>query len=284
LHVDFALEQALAAVRDRGELTRRPVERAAVIGPGLDFVDKAQGYDFYPVQMIQPFALADSLMRVGLATRPSISALDISGRVLDHLRDARQRARQGKAYRWNLVLERNSAELEIDPEFAGYWRRAGDRIGTAVAIEGAAPIDVVQARAIDVRAENVLAVEGVDSNIVFERIAAPDADGRFDLVVATNILVYYESFEQALAVSNMAGMLRAGGLLLTNQPIPLPMAWGLSPVFIMSVAFDRVGSHQRGDAIHVYRKTAVSRPESGPRAAGSGPRSESTQQELHARP
>jgi SAM-dependent methyltransferase len=283
LRVDFALDRALAAVQERRALGGR-AERVAVVGPGLDFIDKAQGHDFYPVQMIQPFALADSLMRVGLATRPSISALDISGRVLDHLRDARQRARQGKAYRWNLVLERNSAELEIDPEFAGYWRRAGDRIGTAVAIEGAAPIDVVQARAIDVRAENVLAVEGVDSNIVFERIAAPDADGRFDLVVATNILVYYESFEQALAVSNMAGMLRAGGLLLTNQPIPLPMAWGLSPVFIMSVAFDRVGSHQRGDAIHVYRKTAVSRPESGPRAAGSGPRSESTQQELHARP
>jgi hypothetical protein len=70
--------------------------------------------------------------------------------------------------------------------------------------------------------------------------------------------VYYEPFEQALAVSNMAGMLRAGGLLLTNQPVPLPTTWGLSPVLVMSVALDRVrsgtGSHQRGDAIYVYRK------------------------------
>ena len=65
LRVDFALEQALAALRDRGELAHRPVERVAVVGPGLDFVDKAQGYDFYPVQMVQPFALADSLRRLG---------------------------------------------------------------------------------------------------------------------------------------------------------------------------------------------------------------------------
>ena len=253
LRVDFALDRTLAAVQERRALSGR-AERVAVVGPGLDFIDKAQGHDFYPVQMIQPFALADSLMRAGLAIRPSIAALDISARVLDHLRDARQRAHQGKAYRWNLVLERNRPGLEIDPEFVAYWRRAGERIGTAAAVEGTAPLNDVQARAIDVRPGAVLAVEGVDSNIVFERVPAPDADGRFDLVVATNVLVYYEPFEQALAVSNMAGMLRAGGLLLTNQPVPLPAAWGLSPVFIMSVAFDRLGSHQRGDAIHVYRK------------------------------
>ena len=85
-----------------------------------------------------------------------------------------------------------------------------------------------------------------------------DDTSRFDLVVATNVLVYYEPFEQALAVSNMAGMLRTGGLLLTNQPVPLPTTWGLSPVLIMSVVLDRVhsatGSHERGDAVYVYRK------------------------------
>jgi len=72
------------------------------------------------------------------------------------------------------------------------------------------------------------------------------------------VLVYYESFEQALAVSNIASMLRAGGLLMTNQPVPVPAACGLSPVLIVSVGFDRVqsgtGSHERGDSIFVYRK------------------------------
>ena len=131
-------------------------------------------------------------------------------------------------------------------------------LGTPVPVVVPAQIQDVQARAINVRPEAVLAVEGVDLNIVFERISTPDDTSRFDLVVATNVLVYYEPFEQALAVSNMAGMLRTGGLLLTNQPVPLPAACGLSPVLIMSVALDRVrsgtGSHERGDAVYVYRK------------------------------
>jgi len=41
------------------------LRKVAVIGPGLDFTDKAAGYDFYPEQTIQPFALIDSLLRAG---------------------------------------------------------------------------------------------------------------------------------------------------------------------------------------------------------------------------
>ena len=278
LRVDFVLERTLAAVQERRVLGG-PAERVAVVGPGLDFVDKAQGHDFHPVQMIQPFALADSLLRTGLALRPSVTAFDLSPRVLDHLRNARQLARQGKSYRWNLVLERDRPGLEVDPEFVGYWRRAGDRLGTSVPVVVPPQIHDVQARAVDVRPEAVLAVEGVDLNIVFGRLSTPGDAGRFDMIVATNVLVYYEPFEQALAVTNMTGMLRFGGLLLTNQPVPVPTALGLSPVLIMSVVLDRVqtgtGSHERGDAVYVYRKTAVRGPQSAARSAGK---------EVHARP
>ena len=278
LRVDFVLERTLAAVQERRVLGG-PAERVAVVGPGLDFVDKAQGHDFHPVQMIQPFALADSLLRTGLALRPSVTAFDLSPRVLDHLRNARQLARQGKSYRWNLVLERDRPGLEVDPEFVGYWRRAGDRLGTSVPVVVPPQIHDVQARAVDVRPAAVLAVEGVDLNIVFERLSTPGDAGRFDMIVATNVLVYYEPFEQALAVTNMTGMLRFGGLLLTNQPVPVPTALGLSPVLIMSVVLDRVqtgtGSHERGDAVYAYRKIAVRGPQSAARGAGK---------EVHARP
>ena len=121
----------LAALRDRGELAGRPVERVAVVGPGLDFVDKAQGYDFYPVQTIQPFAVADSLRRLGTAARPTVTTLDISRRVIAHLREARQRAAQGQAYRVNAVLEQDSAASRLDPALVEYWRRFGDRVGSA---------------------------------------------------------------------------------------------------------------------------------------------------------
>jgi len=259
LRVDFALQQALAAVRDRGELARVPVERVAVVGPGLDFVDKAQGYDFFPVQMIQPFALADSLLRLGLAVRPMVTALDISPRILAHLRDARQRAGRGERYRLNVVLEQDGPGSRLDPALVEYWRRFGDRLGSGA--DGNVPaayINRVRSRAIDVRPEALLDVTGTELNIVLERLSSAEASSRFDLVIATNVLVYYDPFEQALAVTNMASMLRGGGLLLTNQPVPVPTVCGLSPVLIMSVDLGRVesgtGSHERGDTIYVYRK------------------------------
>ena len=233
--------------------------RVAVVGPGLDFVDKAQGYDFHPVQMIQPFALADSLRRLGVAERPAVTALDISPRVIAHLRDARQRASRRETYRLNLLLEQDSAGSRRDPALVKFWRRFGDHIGTGTAGEiPAGSAGDVRARAVDLRPEAVLDVSGVELNIVLERLANAEVMNRFDLVVATNVLIYYDSFEQALAVSNIASMLRGGGLLMTNQPVPVPTACGLSPVLIMSVGFDRVesetGSHERGDSIFVYRK------------------------------
>jgi hypothetical protein len=43
------------------------------------------------------------------------------------------------------------------------------------------------------------------------------ANQRFDLIVATNIFLYYDRFEQALALLNLEAMLNTGGVLLTND-------------------------------------------------------------------
>ena len=142
-----------------------------------------------------------------------------------------------------------------------YWRRFGDRVGSQTASEiPAAYAGQVRSRTIDIRPDAVLDVTGTESNIVLERLSSADPSSRFDMVVATNVLVYYDTFEQALAVGNMASMLREGGLLVTNQPVPIPATAGLSPVLIMSVGFDRVqsgaGPHERGDSIFVYRKAS----------------------------
>src|SRR5919198_1341298 len=63
----FGIEAALRDMKDRGALRQRSITRVAVIGPGLDFTDKGFGYDFYPLQTLQPFAVYDSLIRLGLA-------------------------------------------------------------------------------------------------------------------------------------------------------------------------------------------------------------------------
>lgn len=66
----------------------------------------------------------------------------------------------------------------------------------------------------------VLACQPVDLNIVLERLNLPAA-GQFDLMVATNIFVYYDAFQQSLALENAGAMLKPGGLLLTNDRLPV---------------------------------------------------------------
>jgi hypothetical protein len=44
-------------------------------------------------------------------------------------------------------------------------------------------------------------------------------DRRFDLMVATNIFVYYDVLDQVLALANVAAMLEPGGFLLSNNAL-----------------------------------------------------------------
>ena len=54
-------------------------------------------------------------------------------------------------------------------------------------------------------------------NVVLQRLEQPEPQKRFDAIIATNVLVYYDVFEQSLALANLAAMLRPGGLLLSND-------------------------------------------------------------------
>ena len=218
---DFAIDQALRDLKARGVLREGQVARVAVIGPGLDFIDKseASGYDYYPQQTVQPFALYDSLVRLGLAkaNAVSLSILDISSRVLDHIRVARERARKNTGY---VVQLPRDLSRPWPPQLIDYWRSLGDTVGTAVTpIQPPRIFQGLETRAVRIRPDVVLACDPVDIDIVLERRDLPAAD-RFDLVVGTNIFVYYDAFEQALALENTGAMLKTGGLLLTNDRLP----------------------------------------------------------------
>ena len=60
---NFSIEQTMRDLKARGVLREGQVARVAVIGPGLDFIDKneASAYDYYPQQTLQPFALSDCI-------------------------------------------------------------------------------------------------------------------------------------------------------------------------------------------------------------------------------
>lgn len=240
--VDSALEVLTTSRRLHG-----PIRRVAIVGPGLDFVNKADGHDFYPEQTIQPFALVDSLIRLGLSTAGelSVTTFDVSTRVNQHLAGARARGRAGTPYLLHLPLA--NAE-RWSPGLISFWEEAGSRIGQRAAVP-AASTGAVKVRAVRVRPDIVAAVTPLDLNIVLERLEPlPDGE-RFDLVVATNVFIYYDTFQQALAMLNVAGMLRPGGSLLTNQAVrpvpPLQDAVGHDTVVYSDRQFDRVFWYQR---------------------------------------
>ncbi len=216
LSPDFALEVALAAMCDRGVLAPGSVRRVGIIGPGLDFTDKQEGYDFYPPQTVQPFAVMDSLLRLGLA-KPGeleVDSLDLSSRVLEHIEHARRAALQRRSY--TIQLPRDPAR-GWRPELVAYWKRFGDQIGSPVPPVAVPPsLQGTVSRAISVRPGFIKRMRALDVNIVRQREDAPD-DSKFDLLVATNIFVYYDTFEQSLALVNVQSMLRPGGFLLTNN-------------------------------------------------------------------
>lgn len=214
----FAVDDALREALSRGLLVKGAIHRVAVVGPGLDFVDKAEGHDYYPPQSLQALALVDSLTRLGLARPESleVTAFDISPQVLDHLARARQRAGAGEGYRLQLPRPRSAGWREA---LVAYWTRFGDAIGEevppVVPPPSAGPLEV---RAVRVRAPVVGRVRPMDLNVVFQRLELEPRD-RFDLVVATNVLVYYDTFEQCLALQNLGRMTAAGGLLLSNDAL-----------------------------------------------------------------
>ncbi len=211
---DFAIDRALEAMRARGLLEIGSVRRVAVIGPGLDFTDKAEGYDFYSLQTTQPFSVIDSLRRHGLAKADDVQIVtfDLSPRVNLHLREARRRASGGEPYTIVLPRDRDS---RWRPELMAFWQAFGSRIGEVTR----APVspDGVDVRAVGVRPEVVSSIDAREVNVVLERLAPLADEERFDLVIATNILVYYGVFEQSLALANVASMLRPGGFLLSNN-------------------------------------------------------------------
>jgi hypothetical protein len=225
-----------------------------VIGPGLDFSDKneAFSYDYYPQQTLQPFALYDSLLRLGLAraNAVSMSIFDISSRVIEHIQRARGRARMNTGY--VIQLPRDLAD-PWPADLIAYWRSLGDRVGGEVA--PIRPPEIfrlmnggqgLETRAVRVRPDVVLACQPMDLNIVLERIHLDEAD-RFDLMVGTNIFIYYDAFERSLALENAGAMLKHGGLLLTNDRMPEVPGGSMRQAGVTDVQYNR-------DAVGWYRK------------------------------
>ncbi|HTK94135.1 MAG TPA: class I SAM-dependent methyltransferase [Terriglobales bacterium] len=250
---NVAIENALRQLEVKGVLAPGGAQRLAVVGPGLDFVDKREGYDFYPLQTIQPFALMDSALRLRLADRAHVhvTSLDISERVNQHLARMRKNAAAGKPYTIQLLRGTN---VPWSDEAVKYWDSFGDQIAKpALAVQPPPTAGKLRVRAVRVPAALVQRIDAADLNVVYQRLALPEKD-RYDVIIGTNIFVYYGPFEQSLALANAAQMLRPGGVLLSNNLLPETPSSGMESLdYVTTVYSDREAD---GDQIYIYRKKA----------------------------
>jgi hypothetical protein len=248
---NYALEDSLRVLASKGVLAPGKIRRIAVIGPGLDFTDKRDGYDFYPLQTIQPFAVMEAVLRqnLGKAEEIEVVTLDLNPGVNAHVAKLARDARAGRAY--TVQLPRDTA-ADWAPAAVAYWEHFGEILGTQ-----AKPLPVPQAlggvtlRAVAVAPRFASRVTPLDLNVVTQRVDIEDGQG-FDLVIATNILVYYDRFQQSLAMASIAHMMNPGGIFLANNALPAQHVESLEFLGRRTVAYATNGSY--GDDVVVYRR------------------------------
>jgi hypothetical protein len=176
---------------------------------------------------------------------------------LSSISGLRSRATQGYVLQVPLDPERPSHPWH--PELVRYWETFGDRIGDSVTPMAPPPgTEGVRVRAIRVVPSIAQSIVPIEMNIVLERLADED---RFDLVIATNVLVYYDAFAQSLALANVGSMLRPGGFFLTNYAAAPPSPMESTASNVTAVFFDR--RQQNGDTLFAYQRVngARSRPD-----------------------
>jgi hypothetical protein len=249
--IDFGVDHLLTVMKASGQLRPGQIHRVAIVGPGLDFTDKAEGYDFYPLQTIQPFALADSLTRLQLAAPDlTLATFDVSLRVNAHLAAARDRGRAGTPYTIQLPLDPSRPGRVWTPELERYWTQVGSAFDARVPpISPPAELANVRLRAVQVPASVVASLVPFDLDIVVEHLNPAAGERPFDLIVATNVLLYYGAFEQALALRNISAMLNPGGYLLTNTPVSPPPPFDAEARQSASVEFE---DQHNGDNLLAY--------------------------------
>jgi SAM-dependent methyltransferase len=193
----------------------RRVRRVLIVGPGLDLAPRTGLQEAAPPESYQPWAVIDALVSLGLGR---LSELDVAGgdinpRVVTHLREA---AAHPPALHLLTSLHEGPS-LTLSRDYVEYV----DRFGAALVggpMERAHTVAGGQrAKTVAVTAPAARALRAETLDIVTERLdGAP-----FDLIIATNILPYFDDTQLALALSNIAAMLAPGGVFVHNEQRPV---------------------------------------------------------------
>ena len=160
------------------------------------------------------------------------------------------RPRAGTGYPLALVRD---LDLSWTPRLVGYWDRFGDGIGVpGPSVTAPKTVRRVSVRSLRARADVASVMEPRNLNIVVQRLEGLADSERFDLIIATDILVYYDVFEQSLALANISRMLRPGGLLLANVALFELPALPIGSIGFSDVAY--LETPEIGDRLVWYQR------------------------------
>lgn len=182
------------------------VRRVLLIGPGMDIAPRTGLIDAVPPQSFQPYLVADALLGLGLSAMPDldIECVDINERVVRFINSFSKGQRR--------------LELYSAPGTDGYnryFQSLGTKIGNlGLATLPGMPSDLLT-RSITLEPSVAQAVHASELNIATQRLA-----GTYDLAIATNVLLYFENPDLALALCNTAAMLQTGAYFVHNDLRP----------------------------------------------------------------
>jgi hypothetical protein len=210
------------------------IARVLVVGPGLDFAPRTGFDDRYPPQSYQPYAVADALISIGFSETPRVECVDINERVIHFLREF------SKAPVLRILSPPG------DASYREYFRRLGASIGEV-------EVDGPWEKTIRVRKQIAASVAAGKFNVITEL-----GSGGYDLVVATNVLLYFNNAELLLALANLQSMLAPGGYLVHNEFRPeidgYAQAAGLAPVQARTIRVAAGVKSPLYDGFAIYRK------------------------------
>jgi hypothetical protein len=191
----------------------RHIRRVLIVGPGLDLAPRTSLLETSAPESYQPWAVIDALVSLGLSRLDDLTVVgaDINPRVVDHLRRSR-------SVPPSLALVSGIAEtpsVQFSQDYRDYFAQLGRSIGDTQPAANGLPEHLSKTVRVRAEAARALAAESLD--IVTERLNGPP----FELIIATNILPYFDDAALMLAMSNVAGMLAPGGVFLHNEARPL---------------------------------------------------------------
>jgi hypothetical protein len=231
----------------------RHVRRVLIVGPGLDLAPRTSLVEAGPPQSYQPWAVIDALLALGLADARDLEVVgaDINPRVVDYIR--RTAAHPPALHIVSGVRESDGVAFTSD------YREYFERLGTAIGDVSTDDVTSVKthrlARTIQVRPDIARVLHAEPLDIVTERL-----DQAFDVIIATNILPYFDDTGLMLALDNVAAMLAPGGVFLHNEARPMltDVAKAVGLPFAQSrhvvIATVRGAPAPLGDSVWIHRR------------------------------